>query len=80
MVLKRRLWPRSLVQPPLTEPDERALEQLAKTRRRRPEEEVEVHFSEAPESETSSDAGEGGRPPAQDGDGSPTTVARPRTR
>ncbi len=44
VVLKRRLWPRSLVQPPLTDPDKRALEHLAKEQERRPEESVEVTF------------------------------------
>ena len=45
VVLARRLWPRSLVQPPLTEPDRRVLAALALTEERRPEETVEVHFS-----------------------------------
>jgi len=45
VVLARRLWPRSLVQPPLTEPDRRVLAALAQTEERRPEETVEVHFS-----------------------------------
>jgi YihY family inner membrane protein len=45
VVLARRLWPRSLVQPPLTEPDRRVLTALAQTEERRPEETVEVHFS-----------------------------------
>ena len=45
VVLARRLWPRSLVQPPLTEPDRRVLSALAQTEERRPEETVEVHFS-----------------------------------
>jgi YihY family inner membrane protein len=45
VVLARRLWPRSLVQPPLTEPDRRVLAALAQAEERRPEETVEVHFS-----------------------------------
>jgi YihY family inner membrane protein len=45
VVLARRLWPRSLVQPPLTEPDRRVLAALAQTEERRPEETVEVRFS-----------------------------------
>jgi YihY family inner membrane protein len=44
VVLAKRLWPRSLVQPPLTEPDRRMLTALARTEERRPEETVEVHF------------------------------------
>ena len=46
VVLTRRLWPRSLVQPPLTEADRRALAALARQQERRPEESVEVHFEE----------------------------------
>jgi YihY family inner membrane protein len=49
VVLAKRLWPRSLVQPPLTEPDRRVLAALAQTEERRPEETVEVHF--APEAD-----------------------------
>jgi YihY family inner membrane protein len=45
VVLAKRLWPRSLVQPPLTEPDRRMLTALARTEERRPEETVEVYFS-----------------------------------
>jgi YihY family inner membrane protein len=45
VVLTRRLWPRSLLQPPLTEPDRRVLAALAETEQRRPEETVEVRFS-----------------------------------
>jgi uncharacterized BrkB/YihY/UPF0761 family membrane protein len=45
VVLARRLWPRSLLQPPLTEPDRRVLVALAQTEERRPEETVDVRFS-----------------------------------
>jgi YihY family inner membrane protein len=44
VVLARRLWPRSLLQPPLTEPDRRVLKALARTEERRPEQRVEVTF------------------------------------
>jgi hypothetical protein len=44
VVLAKRLWPRSLVQPPLTEPDRRALAELAGTEERTPGETVEVRF------------------------------------
>src|SRR5439155_20084186 len=37
VVLSRKLYPRSIVQPPLTEPDRRALRQLAQPEERRPE-------------------------------------------
>jgi YihY family inner membrane protein len=45
VVLARRLWPRSLLQPPLTEPDKRVLTALAEAEQRRAEETVEVRFS-----------------------------------
>jgi YihY family inner membrane protein len=44
VVRSRRLWPRSLIQPPLAGADERVLEALAKQEERRPEETVEVVF------------------------------------
>jgi uncharacterized BrkB/YihY/UPF0761 family membrane protein len=46
VVRARRLWPRSLLQPPLTEPDRRALTALAKQEERRPEQQVEVRFDD----------------------------------
>jgi YihY family inner membrane protein len=45
VVLARRLWPRSLLQPPLTEPDRRVLTALAETEERRPEQTIEVRFA-----------------------------------
>jgi YihY family inner membrane protein len=42
VVRKRRLWPRAVIQPPLTEADRRALRYYAKQEERRPEEEVDV--------------------------------------
>ena len=53
VVLARRLWPRSLLQPPLTEPDRRVLTALARTEERRPEQRVEVTF--LPEGDDSDD-------------------------
>jgi YihY family inner membrane protein len=44
VVLARRLYPRSIVQPPLTEPDRQALRELARQEERRPEERVRVDF------------------------------------
>ena len=44
VVLARHLYPRSIVQPPLTEPDRDALRQLAQKEERRPEERVRVDF------------------------------------
>jgi YihY family inner membrane protein len=44
VVLGRRLWPRSLIQPPLTPADERALGDIARQEERLPEESVDVSF------------------------------------
>lgn len=44
MVLARRLWPRSLLQPPLTEQDRQVFTALAETEQLRPEQHVEVTF------------------------------------
>lgn len=44
VVSKRRLWPRSLTNPPLTRGDRRALRQAAKTEERVDDENVEVSF------------------------------------
>lgn len=44
VVRKDRLWPRSLVQPPLSEGDRRTYEHTAGVEERRPEEDVEVSF------------------------------------
>jgi YihY family inner membrane protein len=44
-----RLWPRGLVQPPLTRADRRALHRYAKQEERRPEETVSVGFDETPD-------------------------------
>jgi YihY family inner membrane protein len=48
VVLARRLYPRSIVQPPLTESDRVALRQLARQEERRPEERVRVDFVDDP--------------------------------
>ena len=60
VVLARRLWPRSLLQPPLTEPDREVLTALARTEERRPEQRVQVTF--LPET------GDGDDQPARDRD------------
>jgi YihY family inner membrane protein len=44
VVRKRRLWPRAIVQPPLTKADERALKDYAEQEERRPEEDVNVRI------------------------------------
>ena len=48
VVLARRLWPRSIVQPPLTEADRAAMALLALQNQRRPEEHIEVTFDDRP--------------------------------
>ncbi|HEX3946887.1 MAG TPA: YihY/virulence factor BrkB family protein [Acidimicrobiales bacterium] len=47
VVRARRLWPRSLVQPPLTPADQEVLEYIAKQDERRPEQHVSVRFHPA---------------------------------
>ena len=47
VVLHRRLWPRSLVQPPLTPADEASLAAQAEQNRRRPEQRIDVSFERA---------------------------------
>ena len=44
VVRTQRLWPRSILQPPLTDADKALLRAMAKQEERRPEEHVEVHF------------------------------------
>jgi YihY family inner membrane protein len=61
VVLARRLWPRSLLQPPLTGPDRQVLTALAEAEERRPEQRIEVSFAPEPDGE------EGPRPPAGPG-------------
>lgn len=46
VVKKRHLWPRALIQQPLTEADERALTLYAKQEERRPEEQVDVEIQD----------------------------------
>jgi YihY family inner membrane protein len=47
-VLARRLWPRALVQPPLTEADRHSMALQALQNQRRAEQQVEVTFSDRP--------------------------------
>ncbi|HEX4541401.1 MAG TPA: YihY/virulence factor BrkB family protein [Acidimicrobiales bacterium] len=44
VVLKNRLWPRSIVQPPLTDADREVLDRIASVGERRPEQHVESYF------------------------------------
>src|SRR5207237_9573899 len=59
VVRKNGLWPRSLIQPPLTEADHRTLVRSAQVEERRPEESVDVSFGTT--------TGAGLAPPAGDG-------------
>lgn len=47
VVWARRLWPRSIVQPPLTEADKRAFDDIALQGERRPEQSVESTWDPA---------------------------------
>jgi len=47
-VLARRLWPRAVVQPPLTDADRASMALQALQNRRRPEQHVEVSFTDQP--------------------------------
>jgi YihY family inner membrane protein len=49
VVLARRLWPRAIVQPPLTEADRASMALQALSNQRREEQQVEVTFSDRPE-------------------------------
>jgi YihY family inner membrane protein len=46
VVRKERLWPRSLIQPPLSDADRRAYRRAAIAQERRPEEDVKVRFED----------------------------------
>ena len=56
VVITRRLWPRAIVQPPLTEADRTSMALQALQNQRRPEQIVEVRFTDRPA---------GARPPAR---------------
>jgi YihY family inner membrane protein len=49
MVRARRLWPRSLFPPPLTDKDRAALRSYANVEQRRPEIRIETHFDDPPD-------------------------------
>jgi YihY family inner membrane protein len=48
VVLARRLWPRAIVQPPLTQADRMSMAAQAQQNQRRPEQHVDVHFDGEP--------------------------------
>jgi YihY family inner membrane protein len=55
VVLARKLWPRAVIQPPLTEADRASMALQALQNRRRPEQHVEVSFSASPPGASSAD-------------------------
>ena len=76
VVLARRLWPRSIVQPPLTEADRASMALQALQNQRRPEQHIEVTFDDrppdAPESASTPQKPDQVAPPAE------TRVPEPR--
>ena len=69
VVRARRLWPRSIVQPPLTEADERVLRDIAQQGLRRPEQQLRVRFDR--DAAGAGPPADGGRP-APDDERAPT--------
>jgi YihY family inner membrane protein len=69
VVLARRLWPRSIVQPPLTEADRASMALQALQNQQRPEQHIEVTFddrpADAPEPASTPQTPEEVAPPAQ---------------
>jgi len=66
VVIADHLWPRSIVQPPLTDADRRSLSAVIERNRRRPEVEVVVTFHDSPSGPAEHGAEET-RPPAHSG-------------
>lgn len=70
VVLERRLWPRSIVQPPLTAADRKVLAAQATQNQRRPEQIVHVSFADpAPAGPSDAPAPPAGAPPGTEGEG-----------
>ena len=57
VVLRYRLWPRSVTQPPLTRVDRLVFRRLAQMEMRRPEEQVSASFTDAADEDPLADAG-----------------------
>jgi len=74
VVLTRRLWPRSIVQPPLTEADRATMALQALQNQRRPEQHIEVTFDDRPPGEPEP----AGTPRAPDEVSPPAPVPEPR--
>lgn len=77
VVRARRLWPRSIVQPPLTAADREVLSSLALEGKRRPEQYVGVGFSDATQEQVENDASAGD--PSAPGSSSPGAPGVART-
>ena len=78
VVQARRLWPRSLFPPPLTEPDRRAYELYAKVQQRRPEQRIIVALPDAAEGDgTAPASGTGRASSTAPGSTGPEATARP---
>jgi YihY family inner membrane protein len=73
VVLTRRLWPRTIVQPPLAEADRASMALQALQNQRRPEQDVEVSFSDRP-------PGQAGRWPAPSKPGDVAPPGEPKSR
>ncbi len=67
VVLSRHLWPRSIIQPPLTEADRSSMALQALQNQRRPEQQVTVSFDDRP----------GGQPPSPQTPQTPAEVSPP---
>jgi len=84
VVLARRLWPRSIVQPPLTEADRASMALQALQNQRRPEQHVEVTFDDRepePEAEAEAEADQPAMAPRTPDEVAPpadVTVPEPR--
>ncbi len=61
VVAARRLWPRSLNPPPLTQEDQRALDMYAKSQERLPEQSIQSHFTPDKQTEPAGPAGPNGQ-------------------
>ena len=76
-VLHRHLWPRGLVQPPLTEADQRSMALQATQNQRRPEQEVAVDYNEPAMSQHEWLASGGGEGAGDRGDGDAPAPGHP---
>lgn len=71
VVLAHRLWPRTIVQPPLTEADRHSMALQALQNQRRPEQQVEVTFTDRPTDRAQPGASDARETATRDTEGSP---------